>query len=1216
MTLSPNQMFHGRYLLVELMGSGASAEVWKALDTKAGNLAVALKIYTSDISKQGTYGLSVFQKEFTTVFNMTHTNLLRPSGYDINEGCPYLTMQFCENGSATSMVGRVDEKELLHFLHDVAAGLEYLHDHNIIHQDIKPDNVLVDDNCNFLLTDFGISKKENAAEEAIGGTRAYMAPEVYSGKTTKESDIWSLGATAAELLTGNPPFGENGGLAEAQGTTMEALPGKLQPQVKQMIKSMLDENPAKRPSASQIRRSIELYQETGKWTRKSNRNMWIYITTGILSLAVCAGLFFWDYTRIKVRYYKDYTEVWGVPEGIGRLSEADQKHRQYTFKFEYQKGKVRRVSTVNSHGNLDQISESELNDKYVDATFFYNNEGQIDYVKSYDQSGKCLYKLDYDANLRTAVFKQDDEFGTEKTLSINTTDTYNHDNNQRSSISRYKITYDDNGRVIKREYAGFQNVDVVDEDMVHGILYTYDEKGRVKETSFIGLDGEVRGNKKGLAIKSREYDDADNFVKISYFTSERTPSHDGNNVAVVTFSHDGYGNTIEEKYFDSKGTPVIRTDAYVHGHKYEFDDNGHKIKEINLGTDGKPSFTTSGFVSQAYSYDENGYPSELKFLDDSDNLVDVTGSVSYARIEQKNDTRGNTLEYKGFDKNGKHVESTAGVWRTAYEYDSIGNNIGEKYFDKDDKPTKFGGYQASTKCVYDKFNRIVEKAYYDDKNGPTVCNSGFHKIMLEYNPQGNLIKYSFYGTDGKLVKNDERYAQLTLEYDELGNVIGGKYLDEQGNLTMNSDGNASFKSEYDPNTNFRIASYSFDTKGKQIGGRKFKYDKRGNVIEVRYIDDNGQLKSGTVVEHYEYNDIDLITRQYYTDANGNMAFFPESKYSQVKYEYDERGNRTRTTYWDKEGKPSVNISKTHAIIKKYDAMDNLVYWKDLDANGNPNTADSNYPEVKYAYDNRGNQIEFTIFDGFGKAINGSDGWHKQVNTYNNRNQTLTTEFHSVNGGLVKSKKEEYARLVNSYDNHGNLTKTEQYDSDKKLIQVETRKLNSKDKVIEVSWKDANGNNPKDKLSKITIEYETDGVTPKKQSYYGDDNKLIAHQTYDKEKDEWSDYVFANSGRQTAPSYSYGNSGGGSSSWQSDWYDLARSCPTKLEDGLIIQSVSVSSNSVTITMRLEYVSKYELSSSDESELNGVRANLRTHFKQYVPSSVSVYIYLQDKAGRSI
>lgn len=368
-----------------------------------------------------------------------------------------------------------------------------------------------------------------------------------------------------------------------------------------------------------------------------------------------------------------------------------------------------------------------------------------------------------------------------------------------------------------------------------------------------------------------------------------------------------------------------------------------------------------------------------------------------------------------------------------------------------------------------------------------------------------------------------------------------------------------------------------------------------------------------MVEHYEYNDIDLRTRLYYTDTNNNIAFLPDTKYAQVRYEYDERGNLIKTTYWDKDGKSSYNKNKTHAIIKKYDAMDNLIYWKDLDVNGNPNTSENNYPEVKYAYDSHGNQIEFTIFDGHDKPINGDDGWHKQSSTYNNRNQVVTTEYRTLDGKLAKSKEEGYARKVNTYDNHGNLIKAEEYDVDK-LIQTETRKLNDKERVVEVSWKDANGKNPKDKLSKIVIEYEPDGLTPTKQSYFGDDGKLIAHQNYNKDKDEWSDYVFANSGRQSAPSYSYG--GGGSSNWQSDWYDLARNCPTKLEDGLIMQSVSVSSNSVSITLRLEYVSKYELTSSDEAQLNEMKANYRKYFKDYVPSSVSIYIYLQDKAGRSI
>ena len=121
MQLQKNQLFHNRYVLIELMGSGASAEVWKAQDTKAGNLIVALKIYSSiGGNNMDSVGLSNFQQEFTTVYNMTHTNLLRPSGYDVCSGCPYLVMQFCENGSANSMVGRINESDLLHFLHDVS----------------------------------------------------------------------------------------------------------------------------------------------------------------------------------------------------------------------------------------------------------------------------------------------------------------------------------------------------------------------------------------------------------------------------------------------------------------------------------------------------------------------------------------------------------------------------------------------------------------------------------------------------------------------------------------------------------------------------------------------------------------------------------------------------------------------------------------------------------------------------------------------------------------------------------------------------------------------------------------------------------------------------------------------------------------------------------------------------------------------------------------
>lgn len=257
MQLTENLQFAERYILKKQLGRGGFSEVWLASDKWTG-LDVAVKVYAPGQGMDAD-GLKDFSKELANVYNLNHTNLLKPQHVDSWQGMPYLIMAFCEKGSCYKYVGKLKEEEAWKLLSDVASGLSYLHAKEIIHQDIKPDNILIDENGNYLITDFGISvqarttlrKSVNNANTG-GGTTAYMAPERFSRdpKPIKASDIWSLGATLYELVTGRMPFGEVGGGMQRSGASIPTISAPISPNLRQTIIKMLAEDPWERPTAS------------------------------------------------------------------------------------------------------------------------------------------------------------------------------------------------------------------------------------------------------------------------------------------------------------------------------------------------------------------------------------------------------------------------------------------------------------------------------------------------------------------------------------------------------------------------------------------------------------------------------------------------------------------------------------------------------------------------------------------------------------------------------------------------------------------------------------------------------------------------------------------------------------------------------------------------------------------------------------------------------
>jgi eukaryotic-like serine/threonine-protein kinase len=255
-----------RYLLSDLLGTGGMAEVFLAHDRMLGR-DLALKVLMEHYAKDERF-VGRFWREAQSAAALNHPNVVQV--YDqgrAEDGRYYIAMEHVPGGSLEDLIlrrGPLAPAEAARLASQVAQALHAAHAHGIVHRDIKPQNVLLDEAGDAKVADFGIalaaSRSSTSGTNLLFGTPSYMSPEQAMGERVgPESDLYSLGVVLYEMLTGTVPFAAEGPLATAMKHIIEPplSPRERNPSVPEamdaLVMVLLSKDPEDRyPSAAQL----------------------------------------------------------------------------------------------------------------------------------------------------------------------------------------------------------------------------------------------------------------------------------------------------------------------------------------------------------------------------------------------------------------------------------------------------------------------------------------------------------------------------------------------------------------------------------------------------------------------------------------------------------------------------------------------------------------------------------------------------------------------------------------------------------------------------------------------------------------------------------------------------------------------------------------------------------------------------------------------------
>ena len=272
-----------RYKIKSLLGEGGMAVVYLAEDLITRK-DVALKIIKEDTMKNPV-NLTRFEREARAAASLNHQNIVRVINIGTYDGRPYMVNEFIKGQTLRDLLnvrGKFSVPEACDYMYQLCSAVLHAHQHGVIHRDIKPQNVYITQDSTIKLGDFGIATFQNASRvtrsEVVVGSVHYLAPEISQGnQATIKSDIYALGITFFELLTGKVPFDDESPVTVALKHIKDKMPSvrKFNPKVPACIEKIINKACEKNPqnrykSVYEMRKDIDRIIRDPSLTKKKN----------------------------------------------------------------------------------------------------------------------------------------------------------------------------------------------------------------------------------------------------------------------------------------------------------------------------------------------------------------------------------------------------------------------------------------------------------------------------------------------------------------------------------------------------------------------------------------------------------------------------------------------------------------------------------------------------------------------------------------------------------------------------------------------------------------------------------------------------------------------------------------------------------------------------------------------------------------------------------